>query len=359
MFRFAHPEYLFLLLLIPVLVGIFIYSQYLRKKKIKLFGDPELMAELMPYVSYIRPQVKFYIQIAAIILLIIVLAQPQFGTKVEKEKRKGIEVMIALDVSNSMMAQDVQPNRLEKSKQVLSKLVDDMTEDKVGLVVFAGDAYTQLPITVDYVSAKMFFNAISPQLVPRQGTAIGTALDLCIKSFGENKEKSSASRAIIVITDGENHEDDAVGAAKLAKEQGIVVHVIGMGKPEGAPIPVDGTMSFWKDKDGNVVVSKLNEEMCKNIALSGGGIYVRADNTNSAYRIVTKELDKLAKSEIKTQMFSDYNEQFQSFAIFALILLLIETLIFDRQNKKLSKLKIFNIRDSFIKGRSQKVEIRN
>lgn len=349
MFRFAHPEYLFLLVLIPVLIGLFIYSQYLRKKRIKLFGNPELLAELMPYVSYIRPQVKFYIQIAAIILIIIVLAQPQFGTKVEKEKRKGIEVMIALDVSNSMMAQDVLPNRLENSKQVLSKLVDDMTDDKVGLVVFAGDAYTQLPITVDYVSAKMFFGSISPKLVPRQGTAIGTAIDLAIKSFGD-KETSTASRAIIVITDGENHEDDAVGAAKLAKEKGIIVHVIGMGKPEGAPIPVDGTMSFWKDKDGNVVVSKLNEDMCKNIALAGGGTYVRADNTNSAYRIVTKELDKLAKSEIKTEMFSDYNEQFQSFAIFALILLLIETFIFDRQNKKLSKLKLFNIRDKFVKG---------
>jgi len=351
MFRFAHPEYLFLLVLIPVLIGIFVYSQYLRRKKIKLFGNPELMAELMPLVSYIRPQVKFYIQIAAIILIIIVLAQPQFGTKVEKEKRKGIEVMIALDVSNSMMAQDVQPNRLEKSKQVLSKLVDDMTEDKVGLVVFAGDAYTQLPITVDYVSAKMFFGSISPSLVPRQGTAIGSAIDLSIKSFGD-REKSSASRAIIVITDGENHEDDAVGAAKLAKEKGIVVHVIGMGKPEGAPIPVNGTMSFWKDKDGNVVVSKLNEEMCKNIALAGGGTYVRADNTNSAYRVITKELDKLAKSEIKTAQFSDYNEQFQSFAILALILLLIETTIFDRQNKKLRKLKLFNIRERFIKVRS-------
>lgn len=349
MFRFAHPEYLFLLLLIPVLIGIFVFAQFKRRQKIKLFGNPDLLTELMPNISYIRPQIKFYIQLAAIILLIIVLAQPQFGTKVEKEKRKGIEVMIALDISNSMMAQDLQPSRLDKSKQVLSKLIDDMTEDKVGLVVFAGDAYTQLPITVDYVSAKMFMNSISPKLVPRQGTAIGTAIDMCIKSFGESKEKSEASRAIIVITDGENHEDDAVGAAKLAAEKGIVVHVIGMGKPEGAPIPVEGTMSFWKDKDGNVVVSKLNEEMCKNIAQGGGGTYVRADNSNSAYKVITKELDKMAKSDIKTQVFSDYNEQFQSFAIFALILLIIEGFIFDRQNKKLSKLKIFNLKERILK----------
>lgn len=349
MFRFAHPEYLFLFLAIPVLIGLFAYSQYIRKKKIKLFGNPDLLAELMPHVSFVRPQVKFYIQIAAISLIIIVLAQPQFGTKMEKEKRKGIEVMIALDISNSMMAQDIQPNRLEKSKQVLSKMVDDMTEDKVGLVVFAGDAYTQLPITVDYISAKMFMSSINPKLVARQGTAIGTAVDLCIKSFGDIKEKTETGRAIIVITDGENHEDDAVAAAKLALEKGILVYVVGMGKPEGAPIPVDGTMSFWKDKDGNVVVSKLNEEMCKNIAQAGGGVYVRADNTNNAYKVITKELNKLAKAEIKTQVFSDYNEQFQSFALLALLLLLLETLIFDRQNKRLSKLKIFNLKEKLLK----------
>lgn len=346
MFRFAHPEYLFLLLLIPVLIGVFIYTIIQKRRKIKQFGNPDLLAELMPNVSVIRPQVKFYIQIAAIILMIIVLAQPQFGTKMEKEKRQGIEVMIALDVSNSMMAQDIQPNRLEKAKQVLSKLVDDMTEDKVGLVVFAGDAYTQLPITVDYVSAKMFLSNITPKLVPRQGTAIGSAIDLCIKSFGE---KSETGRAIILITDGENHEDDAVGAAKLALDNGIVLHVVGMGKLDGAPIPVDGTMSFWKDKEGNVVVSKLNEEMCKNIALGGGGVYVRADNTNSAYRTISKELDKVAKSDIKTKIFSDYNEQFQSFALLALLLLVIDTFVFDRRNKKLSKLKIFDLKEKFVK----------
>lgn len=345
MFRFAHPEYLFLLIIIPVLLGIFIYSILQQRKKIKQFGNPDLLAELMPNVSLVRPQVKFYFQLTAITLLIFILAQPQYGTKMEKEKRQGIEVMVALDVSNSMMAQDILPNRLDKAKQLLSKLIDDMTNDKVGLVVFAGDAYTQLPITVDYVSAKMFLSSISPKLVPRQGTAIGSAIDMCIKSFGE---KSKVGRAIILITDGENHEDDAVGAAKLALESGIVVHVVGMGKPDGAPIPVDGTMSFWKDKDGNVVVSKLNEDMCQKIALAGGGVYVRADNTNSAYKLISKELDKVAKSDIKTQIFSDYNEQFQSFALLALLILLVDTFIFSRRNKRLSKLKIFNLKEKFI-----------
>jgi Ca-activated chloride channel family protein len=347
MFRFAHPEYLFLLLIVPLLVGLFIYTRIQKKRKLQLFGDPALLASLMPNVSFLRPRFKFYMQLTAVILMIVVMAQPQFGTKEEKQEKNGIEVRIARDVSNSMMAQDIQPARLDKAKMVLSKLVDGMTNDKVGLVVFAGDAYIQLPITADYVSAKMFMSSISPALVPRQGTAIGSAIDLCIKSFGE---KSDVSRAIILITDGENHEDDAAGAAKLAAENGIVVHVVGMGKPEGAPIPVDGTMSFRKDKEGNVVVSKLNEDMCRSIATAGGGTYVRADNQNSAYRVVSKELDNLAKSKLETRVFSDYNEQFQSFALLALILLFFDSFIFDRRNKRLSKLRIFDLKEKFIKS---------
>ncbi len=347
MFRFAHPEYLYFLFFIPLLIGVFIYNIHKKKQNIRLFGNPELLAELMPNVSHVRPHIKFWIQITVIILMVVVLAQPQFGTKMEEVKRKGIEVIIALDVSNSMMAQDILPNRLEKAKQVLAKLVDDMKNDKVGLIVFAGDAYTQLPITADYISAKMFLSTISPQLVPRQGTAIGSAIDLSIRSFGK---KSETKRAIILITDGENHEDDAIGAAKLAVGEGISVHVIGMGKPEGAPIPIEGTMSFWKDKSGNVVVSKLNESMCRDIAAAGNGVYVRADYSNSAYKMVSKELDKLAKSDLSSQVFSDYNEQFQSFAMLALILLFIELYVFERKNKRLSRLKIFDLKEKLIKN---------
>lgn len=346
MFRFAHPEFLFLLILIPVLVLVFLYTVYLKRKRINEFGNPDLLAGLMPNVSKYRPHVKFYLQMTALLFLIIVLAQPQFGTKIDESKREGIEVMIALDVSNSMNAQDIQPNRLEKAKLTLSKLIDGMSEDKVGLVVFAGNAYTQLPITVDYVSAKMFLSSISTNMLPRQGTAIGSAIDLCLKSF---PEKSKSGKAIILITDGENHEDDAIGAAKLAAEKGVVVHVIGMGTPQGAPIPVDGTMSFKKDNEGNVVVSKLSEDMCRNIAIAGGGIYVRADNNNTAYKVVSKELDKLTKSDINTKVFAEYNEQFQSFAIFALVILLIEFFVLERKNKRLSKLKIFDLKEKLVK----------
>jgi Ca-activated chloride channel family protein len=342
MFRFAEPEYLYLLLVVPLLTLIFVFYKIRKRKNIAAFGDPDLLKGLMPNVSTVRPTVKFVMQMVILVLLVVVLARPQFGTKAEEVKRQGIEVMIALDISNSMMATDVAPSRLTKSKQILSQLIDNMSNDKVGLVVFAGDAFTQLPITADYVSAKMFLSTISPKLIARQGTAIGSAVDLAIKSFNP---KSTASKAIILITDGENHEDNAVEAARLAQKEGIVVHVIGMGRPEGAPIPVDGTMSFWKDKDGNVVVSKLNEAMCNDIASAGQGVYVRADNTNAALRAVSKELDQLAKTELTTTTFSNYNEQFQSFAIIALVLLLMDIFILERINKRFSRLKIFDLKE--------------
>jgi Ca-activated chloride channel family protein len=342
MFRFAEPEYLYLLLVVPLLTLIFVFYKIRKRRNIAAFGDPDLLKGLMPNVSTVRPTVKFVMQMVVLMMLVVVLARPQFGTKAEEVKRQGIEVMIALDISNSMMATDVAPSRLTKSKQILSQLIDNMSNDKVGLVVFAGDAFTQLPITADYVSAKMFLSTISPKLIARQGTAIGSAVDLAIKSFNP---KSPASKAIILITDGENHEDNAVEAARLAQKAGIVVHVIGMGRPEGAPIPVDGTMSFWKDKDGNVVVSKLNEAMCNDIASAGQGVYVRADNTNAALRAVSKELDQLAKTELTTTTFSNYNEQFQSFAIIALVLLLMDIFILERINKRFSRLKIFDLKE--------------
>lgn len=342
MFKFAEPEYLFLLAIIPIMAVIFVYRRMKQRKSIRLFGDPEILAQLMPNVSTMRPVVKFSMQMIALFLIVVVLARPQFGTKTQEVKRQGIEVMIVLDISNSMMAQDIQPSRLDKSKQVLSRMIDQMENDKIGLVVFAGDAFTQLPITADYVSAKMFLNSISPKLIARQGTAIGSAIELAVNSFNAT---SKSSKAIVLITDGENHEDNAVEAAKLAQDKGIAVHVIGMGRPEGGPIPLEGSMSFLKDNQGNVVVSRLNEEMCKEIALGGQGVYIRADNSNTAYRTIVDELDKLAKSEISATVFSDFNEQFQSFAILALLLLLIEYFVYERINKRLSRMKIFDLKE--------------
>ena len=338
MFRFVNNEILWLLPVIFVFAVAFWAYTKRKRRQLEEFGDPELMEQLMPNASRKRPVFKFILVMIALTLLIIAAARPQFGQSERTEKRQGIEAIVALDISNSMLAEDVAPNRLERAKQMLSKLMDNMVNDKVGLVVFAGDAFVQLPITCDYVSAKMFLNSIKPELIKTQGTAIGQALATSIRCFGE---QSDASRAIILITDGENHEDDAVAVAKRAKEMGIQVLVVGIGKPEGSPIPLPGTNNFRKDRQGNVVVSKLNEDMCREIAQAGGGIYVRCDNTNTATKAIQKELDKLATQEIETQVYTDYNEQFQSFALIALFFLVLDYFIFNRKNKALSRLDIF------------------
>ena len=339
MFRFANIEMLWWLIAIPVFVIAYIVMTKRKERQLKAFGDPELMAQLMPDASKSRPIWKFSLMLVALVLLIVAAARPQFGQKENTVKRQGIEVMVALDISNSMLAEDVAPNRLDRAKQMLSKMIDNMVDDKVGLVVFAGEAFTQLPITCDYVSAKMFLNTITPNLIQTQGTAIGTALQTAITSFGS--PESEAGRAIILITDGENHEDDAIAAAKKAHELGIKVFVIGIGKPEGAPIPKPGTNDYFKDRQGQVVVSKLNEEMCQQIAQAGSGVYVRCDNTNTAMRALQQELDHIATSELESTVYADYNEQYQSFALIALFLLLIEFFIMSRKNHRLTRMDLF------------------
>lgn len=340
MFRFASIDMLWLLWLIPILTAAYIQHTRKKRKQLEAFGDMALVKELMPDASPVRNRIKFALLMAALTLLIVAVARPQYGQKSETVKREGIEVMIALDISNSMLAEDVAPNRLDRAKQMLSKMIDKMTDDKVGLIIFAGEAYVQLPITCDYVSAKMFLQTISPDLIKAQGTALGAAIRTAQRSFGS--ERSEASRAIILITDGENHEDDAVAAAKDAKQAGIQTFVVGIGKPEGSPIPVPGTGTFRKDRAGQVVVTRLNEEMCKEIAQAGNGIYVRCDNTNTALRALEKEIDRLAKSEIETQVYTDYQEQYQSFALLALLLMVVEFFIFERKNRTISKLDLFN-----------------
>ena len=328
------------LLTIPVfIIGYILYTRR-KRRQLAEFGDPELVSELMPDASKARPVVKFSLLMVALALLIMAAARPQYGQKEKTVKRQGIEVMIALDISNSMMAEDVAPNRLDRAKQMLSKMIDRMVDDKVGLVVFAGEAYTQLPITCDYVSAKMFLNTITPALIPTQGTAIGAALETSIRSFGS--QESDAGRAIILITDGENHEDDAIAAAKHARELGIQVFVVGIGKPEGSPIPIAGTNNYIKDRSGQVVVSRLNEDMCQQIAQAGNGIYVRCDNTNTAMRALQQELGRIATAELETKVYADYNEQYQSFVLIALLLLVIDFFILERKNHRLAKMDIFN-----------------
>ncbi|MGN0309232.1 MAG: VWA domain-containing protein [Bacteroides sp.] len=338
MFRFEEPAYLYLLLLIPILaVGYFL--AILRKKRaIRQFGDPQLMAALMPDVSPFRPHVKMALLLLVVGFMSLLLARPQFGSKLETVKRKGVEVIIALDISNSMLAQDVQPSRLVKAKRLIAQLVDKMENDKIGMIVFAGDAFTQLPITSDYISAKMFLDAINPGLITKQGTAIGAALDLANKSF---TPQEGVGRAVILITDGENHEGGANEAAEAAAKKGIQVNVLGVGSPDGAPIPAEGTNDFRRDREGNVIVTRLNEAMCQQIAKAGNGIYVRVDNSNAAQKAITQEIDKMAKADVETQIYTDFNEQFQAVAWCILLLLLIEMLILERQNPLFKNIHLF------------------
>ena len=339
-FRFAHPEYFYLLLVIPVFTLFFIFSRINRRRSLRLFGDNALISQLMPSVSTSRPIIKFIIWLIARGFIITGLAQPQFGSKLLTSKRKGVELIIALDVSNSMMAEDIKPNRLERAKRAIAKLTERLRDDKLGLIVFAGQAYVQLPITTDYVSAKLFLDAINTSIVPVQGTAIGAAIEMATKSFTPN---FAGSKAVIVITDGENHEDDAVGAAKAALEKKIVVHTIGMGLPQGAPIPVgtSGSQEFLKDKDNNTVVTKLDEEMLVKISGAGGGTYIRANNAEVGLNNLFNEIEKMEKSELSSREYSEYDDQFPLFLSIAFALILLDFLILDRKNKWLRNYSLF------------------
>lgn len=337
MFRFENPAFLYLLIIIPVIIVIRLLEMRKRKLKLKKFGDLSLLKQLMPDVSSSRKSLKFWLMIAALALLIVMLARPQMGTKISQEKRKGIEVIISLDISNSMRAEDVVPSRLDKSKMLVENMVDNFTNDKVGLVFFAGDAFIQLPITSDYVSAKMFLQNTDPSLIATQGTDLAGAIELSSKSF---TQQDKVGRAILIITDGEDHEGGAIEAAEKARKNGIRVFVLGVGSTKGSPVP-DGNGGYMKDNSGQEVISALNEEMCKQVAQAGGGAYIHVDNTSLAQRQLNDELTKLQKGDISSVVYSEYDEQFQAVGILVLILLIIEMLILERKNPFFKKIKLF------------------
>ena len=343
LFRFANPGFLYLLLLLPILLAMYIYHDYRRKSSLKRFGDKVLITRLLPEYSGIRPLIKIILLMTGIVFGTIMLARPQFGSKIEDVKKQGVEVIIALDVSNSMLAEDIQPNRLTRAKQAISRLVDDLDNDKIGLIVFAGDAYTQIPVTTDYVSAKMFLSSISPEMVPKQGTSIGAAISLGIRSFTPGEDKS---KAMIIITDGENHEDDPVAAADEASKAGIIIHTIGIGSEQGVPVPVlsGGKKDFLKDIEGNTVITKLDEEILKKTAIAASGSYVRANNSNIGLDEIYNEIKKMKKQELESTMYTEYNDQFQIFAGVFLFLLIIEFVIMDRKNRKLADIRLFRFK---------------
>ena len=329
MINFAQAHYLILLLLVPVFFVAYAVMRHFRKRRISRFGDRKLVGELMPSVSSSKGWVRLTLFAMAFFFFVIGLSRPQIGAKLKERNIKGVEIMIALDVSNSMMAEDYSPNRLERAKLSIASLVDKLRDDRIGLVVFAGTSFVQLPVTTDYASAKMFLNSINTESVPIQGTALGEAITTCIRSFSAQSERS---RAIIVITDGENHEDDPVAAAKQAAEMGIKVFTIGVGSSEGKPIPYQ--CGLLKDKDGNIVVSRLDEKTLRDIASAGGGAYVRAGMSEFGLNPIVDDIKKMDDEMFSSVVFEEFDEQYMYFFAIALALLVIEMLIGERKVRK-------------------------
>ena len=344
MLRFANAYILWALVLVPLLIIIFMLVRRWKKKALASFGDKGVISRIMPQVSSSRPTLKFIFFIVAYTLLIIGIADPQVGNHIDEVKKKGADIMIVLDVSNSMLSQDYSPSRLENAKRALAQLIDNLHEDRIGIIVFAGEPYVQMPITTDYSAAKIFLNTINTGMVPVQGTAIGAAIYLGVKSFDY---KDGTGKAIILMTDGENHEDDAVTAAQNAHDKGVVVHVIGFGSPQGAPVPIYDNgkqVGFHLDSAGHTVISKLNEDMCKEIAVAGNGVYIRATDANSGLGIVMDQIHKMKQKTYDSKSFKDFEDRFQFFIAIALFLFIAEFFISNRKSLRLSNLKLFEVK---------------
>lgn len=341
--QFENPRLLYLLILIPIFVVLYIVVVSIKKKKLYSFGDKELINKLMPSKSMGGSIFKFILFQLALASFIMGIARPQFGSQLKPIKRKGVEIIIALDVSNSMRATDIQPSRLERAKLAISKLIDKLKDDKIGVIIFAGDAYVQLPITADYGAAKMFLRTIQSNFVAKQGTAIGKAIELGMNSFTPDQE---AGKAMIIITDGEDHEEGALEMAEKAEDKGIVIHTIGMGSPTGTPIKIrkpNGAVDFWKDKNNQVVMSKLNEDILTAIAQKGKGKYVLANNNNAGLNVIFEEVSKMNKVDIESKVYSNYDEKYQYFIAFAIFLLLVEVFILERKLKFWQNTSLFKI----------------
>ena len=336
MFRFAHIELLYLLALIPVLAIIFALMMRRRRLLMERFGNLELLKELIPSYSRTRLRLKLWIWLTAYACLVIAAARPQLGSKLREEKAKGVEMMLVVDVSNSMLAEDFEPNRLERTKYAINKLFEGLQQERVGMVIFAGEPKVQLPITSDYRMAQAFTKRISTSLIAEQGTDIGKALELASLSFSS---QSGQSRVIVLITDGENHDQSVEQVVARAKQDGIRIYCIGIGTPEGAPIEIGD--EFIKDENGEMVVSKLGEQMLQNIATSTEGAYVRASKQSIGLEEIVKSINQMEKSELTTVRYEEYNEQYQYFIAVALALLLLDLVIMPRRNPKLRKFNIF------------------
>lgn len=336
MFRFVNPEMFYLLLLIPVMIAAGVIYARGRKLRLQRFGSLETILKLMPDSSPRRIRGKFILFLAAVTMIIVALARPQLGSKLREVTHEGVEMMLAVDVSNSMLAQDIEPSRLERTKYAINRLMENLGQDRVGLIAFAGDAFIQLPVTSDSHAARNFVNRLSTDMVSRQGTNIGAAISLAANSFSS---ESDGARVIILITDGEDHDDKAMEAVKEAEKKGIKIYVIGIGTPEGSPISIDGEV--MKDNNGQIVVTKLNEPLLQKIAIQSGGAYIRATNTSLGLNEIVAKLKETEGKKIRTMMFEEYNEQYQYLLWAALVLLLASLLVLPRKNRFLAQFSIF------------------
>lgn len=344
MIRFAHAEYLYGLILIPVLLVLFFWAVRMRRQLLRRYGNPDLLKQLMPAMGKYKLGIKFFLAVLTIGFVVLSVANPQIGTKFEEVKREGVDIMIALDVSNSMKAEDLKPNRLENARQEIARMIEKLQNDRIGLIVFGGESYLQLPLTTDYSAAKLILSTIDVDAVPVPGTAIGSAIKLSMKSFAEGEKKH---KVIIIITDGENHEDDAIAAAKDAASEGVVIHTIGMGSPEGAPIPVyenNVEVGFKKDADGSTVITKLDEQGLQQIAEAGKGKFIRATNQQSELDAVLSDIQSMEKKEFGAKVFTEYEDRFQYFLGAACLLLLAEFFISERKSRWLQRWTIFKER---------------
>ncbi len=337
---FEHTEYLYALFIIPLLIGIVMVALRLKKRAMKRFGNHKVIAPLMPDISFARPIVKNIFLLLSLALIIIAAAGLKAGSRLKDVKREGAEIVIALDVSNSMLAEDIKPNRLIRAKRAIKKLTERLINDKIGIIAFAGDAYMQVPITTDYDATKLFINSMTPDIVSKQGTNIGAAVELAMRTFSPVTDKN---KILVIITDGENHEDKekTMEMVKQAAEKGITIHCIGMGSTKGAPIPLGGYNNFRKNKEDEIIVSKLDENTLKQISAQANGIYIRATNSQLGLETLFDEIDKMRKEETEVKVFSEYENQFQYFVAIALFLLIVEFLIMNRKNKLFKGITLF------------------
>jgi len=342
MYQIEEPTYFIYLAIIPVLFVLFLLVLWWKKRTQKQFADANLIQKLSPEQSTFKSFLKIIVVCLGLAFLIIGLANPKMGTKLETVKRQGVDIVFALDVSKSMLAEDIAPSRLDKAKQIITRIIESLGSDRIGIIIYAGNSYPLLPITTDHAAAKMFLQNANPDMVSSQGTAINEAIERGITYF-DNDEQTN--RFLFIVSDGEDHEENTVSLAEEAKKQGIKIYTIGVGTEKGGPIPIKSNgsvISYKKDNKGEVVITQMKEEVLRAIANEGNGKYINGNKTQETIAIIEDLLVKAEKSEFETKQFSDYKDQFQWFIGLGLLFLIIDVLLLEKKTKWVQKLNLFN-----------------